>query len=205
MTRLILVRHGETEWNRLRRVQGGNSNTPLNETGKQQAECLGLRLKSEPIQAIYSSPLERAVDTAQAIAGHHQLDVTLEPDLREFDLGELEGIKTEDLMSKSFREILITNRQGEILPRVPGGESLAEVQQRAWSAVQQAISQHPDGVIVVVSHYFALSTIVCTALNLPLPEMERLRLHGGSVSTLLFDGQVPRLVLFNDTSHLKTS
>ena len=203
MARVILVRHGETEWNRSRRIQGSNSNISLNETGRQQAESLALRLKSEPVQAIYSSPLQRTLDTAQAIARHHQLEVQLEPDLREFDLGELEGIKIEDL-NKSYREILLINSQGEILPRVPGGESLKEVQQRVWSTVQRLVSQHPDGLIVVVSHYFALLTIICHGLNLPLLEMARLRLDASSMSILTFDGQFPRLLLFNDTCHLET-
>lgn len=204
MITVILVRHGETEWNKSRRIQGCNSNIPLNETGKQQVATLALRLKSEPIQAIYSSPLRRSLDTAQAIARYHQLEVRLEPDLREFNLGELEGTKIEHL-GKSYREILIANSQGELLPRVPGGESLREVQQRAWSAIQRLVSQHSEGVIVVVSHYFVLLTIICHGLNLPLPEMPRLRLYASSMSILAFDGQFPRLLLLNDTCHLETS
>jgi len=129
--------------------------------------------------------------------------VQLEPDLREFDLGELEGIKIEDL-NKSYREILLINSQGEILPTVPGGESLRDVQIRAWNTVQRLVSQHPDGLIVVVSHYFALLTIICHGLNLPLLEMARLRLDASSMSILTFDGQFPRLLLFNDTCHLET-
>lgn len=204
MARVILVRHGETEWNRLHRIQGSNSNTPLNETGRQQAESLALRLKSEPIQAIYSSPLSRSLDTAQAIARYHQLEVLLEPDLREFDLGELDG-KGRDDVGKSFREVIITSSQGEILPRVPGGESLKEVQQRAWSTIQRLVSQHPDEVLVVVSHLLTISTIIYAGLNLPLLEMGRLRLDSCSISILAFDGQVPRLLLLNDTCHLETS
>ena len=203
MIRVILVRHGETEWNRLRRIQGGNSNIPLNENGEQQAESVALRLKAEQIQAICSSPLQRSLDTAQAIARHHQMEVDLEPDLVELNLGELEGTLIDDLV-KSFNELLITNSQGEALPRVPGGESLIEVQQRAWGAVQRLVSQHPEGVIVVVSHFFAILTIICSALNLPLAQMRRLRLGPGSISTLAFDKQTPRLVLFNDTCHLTT-
>ena len=203
MVRVILVRHGETEWNRLRRIQGGNSNTPLNEKGEQQAESLALRLRSEGIQAIYSSPLQRSLDTAQAIARHYQMEVDLEPDLIELNLGELEGTLIDDL-GKSYNELLITNSQGEVLPRLPGGESLIEVQQRAWSVIQGLVSQHPEGVIVVVSHYFAILTIICSALNLPLSQMGRLRVGPGSISTLIFDEQAPRLVLFNDTCHLIT-
>ena len=201
MVQVILIRHGETEWNRLHRIQGGNSDIPLNKTGKHQAKCLGLRLKSKPIQAIYSSPLQRSLDTARAIAKHHQLEVLIEPDIREFDLGELEGVKIGEL-NKSYREILFANSDGEVLPRVPGGESLREVQERAWSAIQRMVSQHSDGTIVVTGHYFVLITIICRALTLPLLEMGRLRLDAASMSMLSFEGQFPRLLLFNDTCHL---
>ena len=203
MLRVILVRHGETEWNRLRRIQGGDSNTPLNEQGEQQAERLTLRLKREEIQAIYSSPLQRSLDTATAIARHHQMEVELEPNFKEINLGQLEGTLIDDL-GKSFTELLINNSKGELLPRVPGGESLMEVQQRAWSTTQHLVSQHPEGVIVVVSHYFIILTIICSALNLPLSQIGRLRVIPGSISTLAFDGRAPRLVLLNDTCHLST-
>ena len=187
----------------MRRIQGGNTNTPLNEKGEQQAESLALRLKSEGIRAIYSSPLRRSLDTAQAIARHHQVKVDLELGLKELNLGELEGTLIDDL-DKSFDELLITNSQGEMLPRVPGGESLMELRQRAWSTIQRLVSQHPDGVIVVVSHFFAILTIICSALNLPLSQMTRLRLGHGSISTLTFNDRAPRLVQFNDTCHLTT-
>lgn len=203
MVRVLLVRHGETEWNRLLRIQGCNSDIPLNETGKQQAASLASRLKSEPIQAIYSSPLRRSRETARAIARPHRLKVQLEPDLRELDLGELEGVRIGEL-NQSYREILLVNSDGEVLPRVPGGESLAKAQQRAWSAVQRLVSQHPDGLIVIASHYFVLLAVICQALNLPLLEMSRLRLNAASISTLTFDGRSPRLLLLNDTCHLET-
>ncbi|MFC1974447.1 histidine phosphatase family protein [Chloroflexota bacterium] len=197
-----MVRHGETEWNRLRLVLGGNSDTALNENGEQQAQSLALRLKSERIQAIYSSPLCRSLDTARAIARHHRMEVGIEPDLAELNLGELEGTPI-DKLGKSFDELLIISRQGETLPRVPGGESLREVQQRAWSALQRIVSQYPDGVIVVVSHYFTILTIICSVLNLPLSHIGRLRLVTGSIGALIFDENAPRLVQFNDTCHLK--
>lgn len=201
MVQVILIRHGETEWNKIHQIQGGNSDIPLNKTGEHQAECLGTRLKSEPIQAVYSSPLLRSLDTARAIAKHHQLEVCIEPDIREFNLGELEGVKIGEL-NKSYREILFTNSDGEVLPRVPGGESLREVQERAWSVIQRIVSQHSDGVIAVSGHYFVLITIICHALTLPLQEMGRLRLDTASVSTIAFEGQFTRLLLLNDICHL---
>jgi len=200
LVKVILVRHGETEWNRLRRIQGGNSDTQLNQKGRQQAESLALRLKQEKIQAIYSSPLQRAQDTALAIARYHQLPVEIEPSLKEIEVGELEGMSIAGVGKLS--ELLVRHKQGDELPRLPGGESVAEVQQRVWGAIQRLVDRHNDGVLVIVGHYFSVLTAICSVLNLPLAQIDKLRLNSGSLSIIIFDGQTSRLVLFNDTCHL---
>ncbi len=200
MVKVILVRHGETDWNAVRRIQGGSSDTPLNETGKKQAASLALRLRSEKLRAIYSSPLQRARNTAQAIARYHQLEVKIEPSLKEIEVGELEGVTVTEI-GKRLDQLLTAKSQGEALPRMPGGESLTEVQQRAWDTIQHLVGQHPDGVLVVVSHYFVILAIVCATLNLPLSQIGRLRLGAGSISTITFDQSVTRLILFNDSCH----
>ncbi len=199
MVKVILVRHGETDWNRLRHIQGGSSDTRLNENGKRQAESVALRLETERIDAIYSSPLQRALNTAQAIARHHNVEVKTEPALREIDAGELEGVPIDEIGIRLDR--LLTGA-GDSIFKMPGGESLADVQQRAWGTTQRLVSQHPDGVVVVVSHYFAILTIICSVLNLPLSQIGRLRFNPGSISTITFDEPNPRLILFNDNCHL---
>ena len=200
MVKVILVRHGETDWNRSRRIQGGGSDTQLNQKGRQQAESLALRLKQQKIQAIYSSPLQRAQDTARAIARYHQLPVEIEPPLKEIEVGELEGMSIAGVGKLS--ELLVRHKQGDELPRLPGGESVAEVQQRVWGAIQRLVDRHNDGVLVIVGHYFSVLTAICSVLNLPLAQIDKLRLNSGSLSIITFDGQTPRLVLFNDTCHL---
>ena len=201
MVKVILVRHGETEWNRLRRIQGGNSDTQLNQRGRKQAASLALRLKQEEIQAVYSSPLQRAQDTARAIAGYHQLPVGVEPSLKEIEVGELEGVSIAEV-GKHLSQLLIRHSQGEELPRIPGGESLTEVHHRVWDTIQRLVGRDCDGVLVVVSHYFSILTAVCSVLNLPLSQIDRLRLNSASISILTFDEQATRLTLFNDTCHL---
>ena len=201
MVKVILVRHGETDWNRSRRIQGGKSDTQLNSEGWQGAESLAQRLKSEEIQAIYSSPLQRARDTAQPIARYHQIKIELEPSLKEIDVGELEGVSIAEV-GKRLSQLLTIHSQDDTLPKMPGGESLAEVQQRAWSAMQRLVDRHPDGTFIVVSHYFTILTIICAVLNLPLSQIIRLRLEASSISIIIFDEQAPRLTLFNDTCHL---
>jgi len=201
LAKVILVRHGETDWNRSRRIQGGNSDTQLNQRGRQQAESLALRLKQEKIQAIYSSPLQRAQDTARAIARYHQLPVEIELSLKEIEVGELEGVFIAEV-GKHLSQFLTMHSQGEELPKIPGGESLTGVQQRVWGTIQHLVDRHGDGVLVVVSHYFSILSAICSVLNLPLSQIDRFRLSPGSISILNFDEQATRLILFNDTCHL---
>jgi broad specificity phosphatase PhoE len=198
VARIILARHGETDWNKERRIQGGSSNPPLNERGREQAENLALRLKQDKIQAIYSSPLQRCLDTAKTIAHYHQLEVKTEPSLREIEAGELEGITLAEL-GKRFSELLTINTTDGEFPKVPGGESLPEVQQRGWSTVQRLSEKHPDGAMVLVSHYFVILSIICSVLGLSLSQIYRLRLSIGSISIINLDGKEARLELFNDT------
>jgi len=201
LVKIILVRHGETDWNQARRIQGSGSDTQLNQKGHQQAESLALRLKQEKIQAIYSSPLQRAQDTARTIARYHQLSVEIEPSLKEIEVGELEGMSIADV-AEHLSELLIMHSQSNELPRLPGGESLTEVQQRVWSTIQRLVDRHSDGVLVVVGHYFSVLTTICSVLNLPLWQIDKLRLNSGSISIITFDEQATRLTLFNDTCHL---
>jgi broad specificity phosphatase PhoE len=211
LLKVILVRHGETDWNKAHRVQGSNSDVPLNSIGKKQAASLASRLKEEDIQAVYSSPLQRAQDTARAIACPHHLEVKVTPDLLEIDAGELEGVPVSSI-GKQLSELLAEGGhdgipvEGGMLGMIPyvGGESLDAVQQRAWGTVQSIVNGHADGVIVIVSHYFVITTVICAVLGLPVAQIRRLRFGVGSISSVVFNsgGQPPYLALFNDTCHL---
>ncbi len=201
MLRIILVRHGATPWNQERRIQGGSSDTPLSEVGKKQAGDLARLLNGENIVAIYSSPLQRALDTAQAIAQFHPVEVTVARDLREIEVGEFEGIPMASL-GTTLDEFLLEWQQGGELEKLPNGESLADLAQRAWAFIQRLTSKYNDGVVVVVSHYFVILTIICQALEMPLSHIRRMRANAGGVSILDFSDKKPRLVAFNDTCHL---
>ncbi len=203
MIKIILVRHGETEWNRVRRIQGSGSDTPLSETGMRQAAAVALRLKDEKIQAIYSSPLQRALHTAQAIASYHQLEVNVLPSLKEIDVGELEGVFSAD-MKVRFDEFICRYGDVQNPEKLPGGESVCEVQKRAWDTIISIKNQHSDGTVVVVSHYFVILAIVCQVLNLPLAQLIHLRLGTGTITTFTLDGNNgSRLELFNDSCHAR--
>jgi len=201
--KLILIRHGETYWNAERRIQGGDSDIELNDTGLSQAKKLAAFLKNEPIAAILSSPLQRATATAEVIASHHQLSVKVDQGLRELRVGELEGMSVSNL-STTFSQFLMQLWQGRESTKLPNGESLSELQRRAWKAVENLLTQHKehkDGTVVVVSHYFVTLAIIFKALDLPLDYFTKFKLDPGGVSIIEIQDYGPRLVVFNDTSY----
>ena len=205
--KLILVRHGETCWNAERRIQGGDSDIELNDTGLGQAKKLAAFLKNEPITVILSSPLQRAIATAEVIASHHQLPVEIDQGLRELKVGELEGMSVSDL-STTFSQFLMQWWQDGCAMKLPNGESLVDLQQRAWKVIEGLLATHKTGsdlnrdtAAVVVSHYFVTLAIVLKALDLPLDHFIKFKLDLGGVSILEFRDYGARLVTFNDTSY----
>jgi len=200
--RLILVRHGETSWNSQGRIQGCGSDTELSQKGRVQAEKIAIALRREKPGAVYSSNLKRARETAQAIAQDCQLEVELNHDLREIDAGELEGLLGKELggqYSKFWNEW----RKGSPSLHTPGGESLEELQMRAWRAIQYITEKHPDEAVVVVGHFFVNMTIICQALGLDLRYMGRLRQDPAAVNILELSNRRNTLLLLNDTCHLE--
>ena len=205
--KLILVRHGETYWNDERRVQGGDSDIELNDTGLEQARKLAAFLENEPITAILSSPLQRAIATAEVIASHHRLPVEVDQGLRELKVGELEGMSVSNL-STTFSQFLMQWWQDGGAMKLPNGESLVELQQRAWKAVERLLERHKTNpehnegtTVVVVSHYFVTLAIILKALNLPLDCFTKFKVDLGGVSILEIQDYGTRLVTFNDTSY----
>ena len=205
--KLILIRHGETYWNHERRVQGGDSDIELNDTGLEQARKLAAFLENEPITAILSSPLQRAIATAEVIASHHQLPVEVDQGLRELKVGELEGMSVSNL-STTFSQFLMQWWQEGGPMKLPNGESLVELQQRAWKAVERLLEKHEinpghsEGTtVIIVSHYFVTLAIILKALNLPLDCFTKFKIDLGGVSILEFRDYEARLVAFNDTSY----
>ncbi|MBI4307493.1 MAG: histidine phosphatase family protein [Chloroflexi bacterium] len=199
--RLYLVRHGETEWNREHRVQG-QSDQPLNEAGRRQAEALARAFADRPLAAAYSSPLRRAYDTAQAIARARGLSVQALDELKELHVGVLDGLTFVE-MRERYGDFMLRWREDATLRLPGGGETLPDVQARAWPAIERIRQAHGGAQVVVVSHYFLTQVVLCTALGLPLTHFRRLRLGEGSVSVLDFspDGRA-RVVALNDSCHL---
>jgi broad specificity phosphatase PhoE len=198
--KLILVRHGETHWNKDGLVQGGDSDIELNDTGLEQARKLAAFLKNEPIIAIVSSPLQRAIATAEIIASQHQLPIEIDQGLKELKVGDLEGIPISNLRTTFSRFLLQWWQDGEAM-KLPNGESLVDLQQRAWKVIEGLLEKHKEGTAAVVSHYFVTLAIILKALNLPLDYFTKFKLDLGGVSILEFRDYGARLVAFNDTSY----
>jgi len=205
--KLILVRHGETHWNKNGLVQGGGSDIELNDTGLEQARKLANFLKNEPVAAVLSSPLQRAVATAEVIASQHRLPVETDQRLKELKVGDLEGMSISNLRTTFSRFLLQWWQDGEAT-KLPNGESLVDLQQRAWKVVEGLLEKHKTGpemnkdtTAVVVSHYFVTLAIILKALNLPLDCLTKFKLDLGGVSILEFRDYGARLVTFNVTSY----
>jgi phosphoserine phosphatase len=175
----------------------------LSETGKAQAEKLGLRLKDVPFSAIYSSPLKRAMDTAGAIARYHNIEITPDPGLMEVHVGEFEGM-TLDKFASGFSQFMVDWQTKGDAVNFAGGENLGKFKERVWASVQRIIQSNMDGTVAVVSHYFVTATIVCVALGLPITHLVRIRIQPSSQTVLEFKkGHDPRLLLLSDICHLK--
>ncbi len=197
---LLLVRHGETDFNRDRRVQGMIDN-PLNDAGRAQALRAAQSLAGRNVRAIYSSGLLRARDTAGAIAVSLGLEVQIEDDLRELHQGDLDGMTGEEMRAR-YPDILNAWATDAAGVRLPGGESMQDCQDRVWAVVERLRERHPDDAIVAVSHNLAILSLVCRALGLYLSHFRRLRLENAAISEIRFQGSRVTLARFNDTCHI---
>lgn len=200
--RLILVRHGETESNRLG-LALGRADVPLNERGRWQAGRLASALATEPLVAVYSSPLARALETAQAIAEVHSLRVEADDGLIEMDIGQAEGLTFSEVRERFPGLLEVWAGPAGPLQPMPGGERLVDVQQRAWDAVGRIAARHPGAVACAVTHNFVILSILATVMKMDLADFRRLRHAVGAISELDITPARVRIVRLNDTCHLE--
>ncbi|MBI2863195.1 MAG: histidine phosphatase family protein [Chloroflexi bacterium] len=200
--KLILVRHGETVLNAEGRTQG-TSDSELSETGVLQAKLLGYSLSGEKVDAVYASDLKRAVATAKEIARSHDLEVQIDPDLREMNQGVFEGKRVQD-MRGDYPDFFRQWTAWPATARMPEGETLIELQERAWRAVERMVERHPQGTVVALSHNFCIHTILCKALNLHLNDFRRLKQDVAAKNVIEFGPRGINVSFFNNTSHLHT-
>ena len=204
MTRIILVRHGQTEWNRVERFRG-RADVPLNETGLAQAEATGRRVAEEwEPMAVYSSPLSRAVKTAEAIAKHFHLTVQIHAGIADIDYGEWQGL-TSDEAKERWPEIHHAWYYAPCLAHIPGGETLDDLRVRGMTAVNELAARHVGQTIVLVGHTVINRIILLGVLGLRNDHFWKLKQDTCAINVFEVNAQADdyTLVSLNDTCHLK--
>jgi len=201
--RIYLVRHGETEWNRVRRFQG-RSDLPLNQEGRKQVRALALALKNKPLMTIYTSPLIRALETACLIKTYHpSVPIFEEKGLIEMHLGEFDGMKVQD-WAEQYPDIRKVWNENPASVKMPGGESLKEVQDRAKITLERITRIHsPDDTILISSHNFVNLTILCDLLKIPLNRFRELHQKNAAFNVICKKEDRFYVELVNERSHLE--
>lgn len=201
VTRLIVVRHGETAWNVATRIQG-QLDIPLNATGEWQAGRLGQALTEEPIAAIYASDLARAWQTAQAIAQPHGIEVVAEPALRERGFGAFEGMSFAQIDSDLPAQArLWRTRDTEFAPE--GGESLLVFRARVLQAVASIAARHPGELVALVAHGGVMDVLYRLATHQELQAPRTWHLGNAAINRLLWTPEGFSLVGWGDIHHLQ--
>ncbi len=201
-TRFILVRHGQTEWNRVERFRG-RADVPLNDVGLAQAVATGRRIAAEwQPMAVYTSPLSRAVVTAVAIASPCDLSVTPLDGLADIHYGDWQGLTPEEAASR-WPDLIHAWYTAPATVQIPGGESLAGLRERAMATILELASRHADQTIVLVSHTVVNRVILLAILGLGNDRFWRLRQDNCAINVFESEGGDFTLVSMNDTSHLR--
>ena len=179
---ILLIRHGENDYVKKGRLAGRLPGVHLNNNGRKQAQDLAKLLASAPIKAVYSSPMERAVETAEPLADRLDLQVQTRPGLMEADMGEWTNQSLKSLRRlKAWRSVQFTPS----LFRFPGGESFAETQQRLVGEILALCAQHdPKELIACVTHADPIKLAVAYFIGLPLDNFQRLGASPASITAL---------------------
>ncbi len=195
MPLLLLIRHGENDYSRTGRLAGRMPDIHLNERGRQQAEALAKALANAPITAVYSSPLERAFETAEPIAKGHGLDVIQTAGLMEANVGEWQGKSVRRLALLKYWRVV---QNAPSRARHPGGESFAETQVRIVSTLDGICSKHKErAMIACVFHSDPIKLAVAHYIGMPLDHFQRLACDTGSVTMLAVSMSSAHLIWLN--------
>jgi probable phosphoglycerate mutase len=199
IVRVLLIRHASNDFIRTGKLACRTPEVHLNERGRAEAEALAERLAGAPIKAIYSSPLERACETAEFVAARHHLPIQMVPGVMETDCGEWQGQAIEELAKTDLW------RQIKIYPssfRFPGGESFAEIQARMVNAIDALRAGHPGELIAVFSHADPIKTAIAFYAGIPLDLFQRIAISPASISEIAFGQYSPHIQRINDGAHL---
>jgi probable phosphomutase (TIGR03848 family) len=202
MTEFLLIRHAVNDFVKTGKLAGWTPEVHLNDEGNAQAAALGLRLAGAKIDAIYSSPLERTVETAQAVIQHHpNLQLNLLDTIGEVRYGEWQGQELGKLAQKKLWRIVQANPSRA---RFPNGEAMRDAQMRAVNAIETLSEKHPHATVAVVSHSDIIKMIVTHYLGLHLDLFQRIEISPASLTIIGLGFGRPNIVQVNETSYLPT-
>ena len=202
-TRIVLIRHGQTAWNRTVRFRG-QADPPMNEIGREQAEATARYVaKRWPVDGVYASPMGRAMETAEAIARTHRLSVQPFEGLLDIDFGEWTGYSPEEVKARYPRLLQAWFRAPHTV-EVPGGESLAIVRERVTRGLRTVLSTHRGETVALVGHMVVNRILLCSVLGLSNEHFWRLRQDTCAINVFDIDEEGnSTIVVLNDTCHLQ--
>lgn len=201
ITYLLLIRHGENDWVGTRRLAGRTPGVHLNEKGVAQAARLADLLAKQPVSAVYSSPLERCLQTAEPVAAALGLPVIPEPGVIEVDYGGWQGCDLRELAKTPEWQLVQHNPSSFCFP---DGETLHQVQARAVWTLERLRQAHPNQLIAVFSHGDVIRTTLAHYMGTPLDLFQRIAVNTGSISALAFYDMRPMVLFTNYRADLPT-
>ena len=200
MTEIIIARHGQTEWN-VEEVFRGRIDIGLDETGLKQAELLAEYLSNKKIETVYSSPLQRALKTAEAIASRHDLEVETTSGLIDFDFGKWQGLSLQEVRDR-YPELYKEWATNPHLVKIPDGESLGAVTERAMIVLEEVIARY-EGTVVLVAHRVVNKVLICALLGLDNSHFWNIKQDTGGITTFTYENGRFILTEHNNISYLK--
>lgn len=200
MTTILLIRHAVNDYVKTGKLAGWLPNIHLNEEGQAQAQALGQRLAAHPLHHLYASPLERTMETAQAIQAHHaHLSITQNTAIAEVRYGDWEGMSIATLRTRKLWEVVQEYPSRAVFPN---GEAMRDVQTRAVNEIERLAKIHPKQTVAVVSHADVIKMILAHYLGMHLDAFQRIVVSPASVSVLSLGHSRPYVGMMNDIAHL---
>jgi broad specificity phosphatase PhoE len=201
MSKIYLIRHGETEWNKEGRSQGCSNDIPLSEVGIKQADAIADRLKHENIDLFFSSSLRRAYQTAKAIAFYHNNEVITHKEFMEISFGAWEGLKFDEIKEK-YIDVYKIWRDTPHIAKVPGAESILEIRERSMTKLMEILNAEKDKNILVVSHGITIKVLIASIMGIDLANLHKIRQDNTALNIFEYKNNNFYTVLVNDTCHI---
>lgn len=201
MTQILLIRHAVNDFVKTGKLAGWTAGVHLNEEGQAQAEVLGQRLADAPLKHIYVSPLERTMETAQAIHQHHPtIPFEQNTEIAEVDYGDWQGKKISDLRQRKMWDVI---QEYPTRAYFPNGETMRGVQTRVVNAIEGFVHKHPNEMIALVFHADLIKMAVAHYLGVHLDNFQRIVISPASISTLMLTHGRPFIANVNDIAHVQ--